>query len=144
MTSDISLPLVIVKSILLEPQLLWNVDLSLISFIMCNCLLAMYSSSFLPLEFVNTSYHVFDLALQSAAIKILHLLIKLIISSILCMYVCMYVCMHQFCSITTYTQKFVLKCLCNFITKLHSVTNSFSTDSYCSCCSVLTCYNNVN
>jgi len=71
MMSNFSLSLVIVKSILLEPLLLWNVDLSLISFIMCNCLLVMYSSSFLPVKFVNTSYHVFDVVLQSAAIKIL-------------------------------------------------------------------------
>jgi len=61
-----------------------------------------------------------------------------------CMCFCMYVYMHHFCSITTITQNFVLKYLCNFITKLHNVINSVSTDSYCSCCSVLTCYNNVN
>jgi hypothetical protein len=68
---------------------------------------------------------------------------------VLCVYmyvlcVCMYVCMHQFCIISTYKQNFVLKSLCNFITKLHSVTNSFSPYSYCSCCSVLTGYNNVS
>jgi len=69
-----------------------------------------------------------------------------------CMYVCMhvclrvcgYVCMHHFCSITTNMLNSVHKYLCNFITKLHSVTNWASAESYCSCCTVLTCYSNVN
>ena len=59
-------------------------------------------------------------------------------------YVCIYVCMHQFCCITTNIQDFLHNYLCNFITELHNVTKWASTDSYHSCCSVLTCYSNVN
>ena len=50
----------------------------------------------------------------------------------------MYVCMHQLCSITRNVQYFFQKYLCNFITELHNVPDWASTDSYCSCFSVLT------
>ena len=60
------------------------------------------------------------------------------------MYVCMYVYMHHFCNITTNMQYLFHKYSCNPITQPHSMTNWASTDSYCSCCSVLTCSSNVN
>jgi len=60
------------------------------------------------------------------------------------MHVFMYVCMHQFCSITTNIPYFLPIYLFNFVTELHKVSNWDSADSYCSCCSVLTCYRNVN
>jgi hypothetical protein len=62
------------------------------------------------------------------------------------MYLCKYVCMYV-APVLQYYYKYAWFCsqiFCNFITKLHVVTNWASTDSYCSCCSLLTCYNNVN
>jgi hypothetical protein len=59
-------------------------------------------------------------------------------------YVYMYACMHLFSSIPTNKQDFFHKYLCNFITELHNVTNCVSADSYCSCCTVLPSYSNVN
>jgi hypothetical protein len=50
-----------------------------------------------------------------------------------------YVCI-MFAPVLQYYYKY----LCNFITKLHNATNWASSDSYISCCSVLTCYSNVN
>jgi len=47
-TAFIRLLFVMVKSMLLDPLLLWKVDLSLSSFTIWSCLLARYYSSFLP------------------------------------------------------------------------------------------------
>ena len=74
-SSDISQSLIaasiwlfpIVKSILLEPLLLWNVVLVLSSLIICNWLLARNSSSSFPLELVHTSCHVVERLLLSIA-----------------------------------------------------------------------------
>ena len=63
------------------------------------------------------------------------------------MYVCvfMYVCMYA-TNLHFFKNKqyFVHKYLCNVITELHNVTNWASSDSYCSCCTVLPSYSNVN
>ena len=67
----------------IDPLLLWKVNLSVSSFITCSCLFARYSSIFLPLEFVLTSCHIFDLALLSTAIKIPPPLTNLISPTIL-------------------------------------------------------------
>jgi len=65
----------------------------------------------------------------------------------ICVDVCMsiYVCMYapvlqHYYKLWNYVHKY----LCNFITVLPSVTNWTSADSYCSCCSILTCHRNVN
>ena len=60
------------------------------------------------------------------------------------MNVCMYVCMHHFSIVSTNKQNFFHKYVCNFITELHNVTYCASADSYCSCCTVLPSYSNVN
>jgi len=62
----------------------------------------------------------------------------------ICMYVCLYVATHKFCSITEIVRDFVRKYLCSFNTELHYATNCTSSDTYCSSCSVPTCYSNVN
>ena len=83
MTAAINLLLVIVKSMLFDPMLLGKVNLPLSSFIMCSCLLASYSSIFQQLELALTSCQVFDLALQSTAIKMVPPLTTLISPKIL-------------------------------------------------------------
>ena len=83
MAAAIWLFLVMVNSILLDDVLLRKVDLSLSSFIKCRCLLAKYSSSFLPLEFVLKLCHVFERELLSAGIKILQTVTNRIRSTIL-------------------------------------------------------------
>ena len=61
-----------------------------------------------------------------------------------CMYVvCLYAHMHYFCIIAINVWDFVHKYLCNIITDLHIMTKCASTDTYCSSCSVPTCYSNV-
>ena len=59
-------------------------------------------------------------------------------------YIYIYVYSYQFSNITKNVPNFLHKCLSNFITELHNVTNLASADSYCSCCTVLPSYSNVN
>ena len=62
-----------------------------------------------------------------------------------CVYVCVYVCIIlQSCSITTNLPYFLHKYLCKFITEPHNVTYWASTDAFCSFCTVIPMYNNVN
>jgi len=68
-TAFIRFLFVMVKSMLLDPLLLWKVDLSLSLFTIWSCLLARYSSSFLPRVLVNVSYQVVDRELVSVATK---------------------------------------------------------------------------
>jgi len=83
LTATIKLLFVMVKSMLLDPLLLWKVNCSLSSFIMWSCLFARYSSSFLLLEFVILSCQV-DRELLSVAIKIFSPLANCNIVSIFC------------------------------------------------------------
>ena len=70
-TSAISLLFVIIKSMLLDPLMLWKVNISLSSFIIWRCLLASYSSRFSLVNLLFLSYQELNRELLSAAIKIL-------------------------------------------------------------------------
>jgi len=59
-------------------------------------------------------------------------------------HVCIFITMHLLCSITKKVPYLIHKYLCNFNTEPHNINNWTSTESYCSCCTVLPNCSNTN